>query len=115
MQNSFLGRAAMGADGEGMGTGTGVEMSLTCRERRGRAGFKARRSRATGGPIAKFCASERRSLLWAAGLATAAQVGHSRMAGEHSSPHSGQIQYSICIHSRTKVVLYLSVTHPSFL
>jgi hypothetical protein len=36
------------------------------------------------------------------------------MAGEHSCPHSGQIQYSIYIHSRTKVLLYLSVTHPSF-
>src|SRR5580658_5984341 len=43
----------------------------------------------------------------------AVHVGHSRMAGEHSCPHSGQIQYSIYIHSRTKVLLYLSVTHPT--
>jgi len=35
------------------------------------------------------------------------------MAGEHSCPHSGQIQYSIYIHSRTKVHLNLSVSYPT--
>src|SRR5579863_1763183 len=62
----------------------------------------------------KFCASESSSALSIAVLTPlrsasggAAQVGHSRMAGEHSWPHSGQIQYSIYIHSRTKVLLYL--------
>jgi hypothetical protein len=43
-----------------------------------------------------------------------AHAGQSRMAGEHSRPHSGQIQYSIYINSRPKAFGYLSGTHPTF-
>ncbi len=43
------------------------------------------------------------------------QTGQSRMAGEHSLPHSGQIQYSIYINSRPKAVRYLSVSYPTFI
>ncbi|HYL37808.1 MAG TPA: hypothetical protein VEV17_17975 [Bryobacteraceae bacterium] len=42
------------------------------------------------------------------------QAGQSRTAGEHSRPHSGQIQYSIHNKFRLKALWDLSGTYPTF-
>jgi len=109
-----------------MATGTGVKISWSVSEQSGRAGCGTKPSRGdsfwdiagsegtvTGGVGTATEDSDRACRTGVLAAGGAVQVGHSRMAGEHSCPHSGQIQYSIYIHSRTKVLLHLSATNPS--